>query len=170
MSEGDSMEPLEHSNLHTSSSLDSRWRQEAHEDSGLASSFEETVVIQSETGKNVKVKTKRRTKKRCKNFEMSSDLIFDLDIWLIKMVHALNMRNIISQGIFNLPNPPAPCSYQYNICVTWPLVGDFILKFWCFKFVLEFIFIKIVSILENHCKEILFWIYSSLFFHYGFFL
>ncbi len=80
MSEGDSMEPLEHSNLHTSSSLDSRWMEEAHEDSGLASSFEETVVIQSETGKNVKVKTKRRTKKRCKNFEMSSDLIFDLDI------------------------------------------------------------------------------------------
>ena len=70
----------QHANLHHSASLDSRWREEAQEDSGLASSFEETVVIQSETGNNVKVKTKRRTKKRCKNFEMSNDLIFDLDI------------------------------------------------------------------------------------------
>ena len=66
--------------------------QESHEDSGLSSSFEETVVISEGGGDGAgssagdqqgqsKQKTKKRTKKRTKTFEMTNDLIFDLDIW-----------------------------------------------------------------------------------------
>ena len=47
----------------------------SHEDSGLASSFEEAMVLGPD-----QQKTKRKIKKRTKHFEMSNDLIFDLDI------------------------------------------------------------------------------------------
>ena len=52
-----------------------------HDDSGLASSFEENMVL-TPGGKQaaVKTKAKRKTKKRTKHFEMANDLIFDLDI------------------------------------------------------------------------------------------
>jgi len=79
LSESDTVdlkEPEGHHPLQTSRSLDS-FSQDYHEDSGLASSFEENMVIDSGS---TKVKTKRRTKKRTKTFEMSNDLIFDLDI------------------------------------------------------------------------------------------
>lgn len=88
LSEGDSVElktpaKQQHLPLQTSHSLDSL-SQECHEDSGLASSFEENMVIDpsSSSGSNptTKPKNKKRTKKRTKTFEMSNDLIFDLDI------------------------------------------------------------------------------------------
>jgi len=74
----------------------------SHEDSGLASSYEENitvgstavvvdgqasvVTVNSNNNNNnnesglAKVKAKRKTKRRTKTFEMSNDLIFDLDI------------------------------------------------------------------------------------------
>ena len=79
--------------MSTSSSVDlasltKGWEDESHEDSGLASSYEETVIL---TGENVnrnnnnnssnnKTKAKKMTKKRSKQFQMSNELIFDLDI------------------------------------------------------------------------------------------
>jgi hypothetical protein len=64
----------------SSSSLDAN--EESYDDSGLASSFEEAVILGSDGGASggEKAKLKRKTKKRSKQFEMSSDLIFDLDI------------------------------------------------------------------------------------------
>merc|ERR1719237_662542 len=54
------------------------WESEEHEDSGLASSFEEHLVL---TGENPgKTKAEKMTKKRTKQFVMSNELIFDLDI------------------------------------------------------------------------------------------
>jgi len=99
MSEGDagSLEDdeklLQKKGMSTSSSVDlasltKGWEDESHEDSGLASSYEETVIL---TGENVnknnnnnssnnKTKAKKMTKKRSKQFQMSNELIFDLDI------------------------------------------------------------------------------------------
>ncbi len=57
---------------------------ESHDDSGLASSFEEAVVLGGGAngggGGGSQAKLKKKTKKRTKQFEMSNDLIFDLDI------------------------------------------------------------------------------------------
>jgi hypothetical protein len=59
------------------------------EDSGCASSFEESVIltggknpsiIRCNLVENQEVPKKKREKKRVKTFEMSNDLIFDLDI------------------------------------------------------------------------------------------
>jgi hypothetical protein len=68
-------------------SLDSNnWEQESHDDSGLSSSLEETMIVDGETTKqgnnkdDNSQKSKKRTKKRTKTFSMSNDLIFDLDI------------------------------------------------------------------------------------------
>ena len=90
MSEGDacSLEQADNSKVEKkmtgSSSLDLNminkddWESEEHEDSGLASSFEEHLVL---TGENPgKTKAKKMTKKRTKQFMMSNELIFDLDI------------------------------------------------------------------------------------------
>ena len=78
--------------MSTSSSVDlstitKDWEDESHEDSGLSSSFEETVIL---TGENAnksnnnnntnKTKAKKMTKKRSKQFQMTNELIFDLDI------------------------------------------------------------------------------------------
>jgi len=73
-----------HSNMSGSSSLDlsmlrKDWKEEELADSGLASSFEENLVITDSQGE-VKTKTKKMTKKRSKQFVMSNELIFDLDI------------------------------------------------------------------------------------------
>ena len=64
----------------TSSSLNAN--EESYDDSGLASSFEEAVVLGGSSINGIaagseKAKLKKKWKKR---FEMSSDLIFDLDI------------------------------------------------------------------------------------------
>jgi len=98
MSEGDagSLEtdekPNQKKGMSTSSSVDlssltKGWEDESHEDSGLASSYEETVVLSGETvnknnnnGNNNKTKAKKMTKKRSKQFQMTNELIFDLDI------------------------------------------------------------------------------------------
>ena len=67
--------------LHTS--LYCRSEDESHEDSGLASSFEENMVLGDKSvgsSNGGGGKTKRKVKKRTKHFEMSNDLIFDLDI------------------------------------------------------------------------------------------
>ena len=94
MSEGDacSLEQADNSNkvekkMTGSSSLDLNmvvkddWESEEHEDSGLASSFEEHLVLTGENpGNSGKTKTKKMTKKRSKQFVMSNELIFDLDI------------------------------------------------------------------------------------------
>lgn len=78
LSEGDSVDLVENQAVVAGGSLDSNiWEQESHEDSGLSSSFEEGLVITAQPDKQ---KTKKRTKKRTKTFEMSNDLIFDLDI------------------------------------------------------------------------------------------
>jgi len=71
-------------NMSGSSSLDlsmlrKEWKEEELADSGLASSFEENLVITDSQGQ-VKTKTKKMTKKRSKQFVMSNELIFDLDI------------------------------------------------------------------------------------------
>merc|ERR1719234_1844881 len=95
MSEGDacSLEQADNSNkvekkMTGSSSLDlnmvdkdDMWESEEHEDSGLASSFEEHLVLTGENpGNPGKMKAKKMTKKRSKQFVMSNELIFDLDI------------------------------------------------------------------------------------------
>ena len=100
MSEGDagSLETDEKMNqkkgMSTSSSVDlssltKGWEDESHEDSGLASSYEETVVLSCETvnknnnnSNSNKTKAKKMTKKRSKQFQMTNELIFDLDIQL----------------------------------------------------------------------------------------
>ena len=74
----------------TSSSVDlsaitKEQEEESHEDSGLASSFEENIVLSGETvnktnNNNQKPKAKKMTKKRSKQFQMTNELIFDLDI------------------------------------------------------------------------------------------
>ena len=95
MSEGDacSLEQADNSNkvekkMTGSSSLDlnmvdndkeDMWESEEHEDSGLASSFEEHLVLTGENNPG-KTKAKKMTKKRSKQFVMSNELIFDLDI------------------------------------------------------------------------------------------
>merc|ERR1712013_752308 len=84
----DKVDKVEKGKMSTSSSLDlnmvinnkDQWESEEHEDSGLPSSFEEHLVL---TGDNVapgKTKAKKMTKKRSKQFVMSNELIFDLDI------------------------------------------------------------------------------------------
>ena len=93
MSEGDacSLEQADNSKVEKkmtgSSSLDLNmvdkddWESEEHEDSGLASSFEEHLVLTGENSGNLgKTKAKKMTKKRSKQFVMSNELIFDLDI------------------------------------------------------------------------------------------
>ena len=93
MSEGDacSLEQADNSKVEKkmtgSSSLDLNmvnkddWESEEHEDSGLASSFEEHLVLTGENSGNPgKTKAKKMTKKRSKQFVMSNELIFDLDI------------------------------------------------------------------------------------------
>ena len=93
MSEGDacSLEQADNSKVEKkmtgSSSLDLNmvnkddWESEEHEDSGLASSFEEHLVLTGENpGNPGKTKAKKMTKKRSKQFVMSNELIFDLDI------------------------------------------------------------------------------------------
>ena len=93
MSEGDagSLE-IGAENINTSSSFDlselqSGWDEESHEDSGLSSSYEETIIITSDNSNQVnhnnvkpKSKSKRMTKKRSKQIQMANELIFDLDI------------------------------------------------------------------------------------------
>ena len=80
--------------MSTSSSVDlstitKDWEDESHEDSGLSSSFEETVILTGENANksnnnnnnnNSKTKAKKMTKKRSKQFQMTNELIFDLDI------------------------------------------------------------------------------------------
>ena len=62
------------------------WEDESHEDSGLSSSYEEMLVVNSEKSNQVnnngnsKPKSKRMTKKRSKQIQMANELIFDLDI------------------------------------------------------------------------------------------
>jgi len=100
LSEGDSVELQPVSNsmsktpLQSSGSLDSNtWEQESNDDSGLSSSLEEAMVVgpggddsnleQAGAGlqqDSTNQKSKKKTKKRTKTFEMASDLIFDLDI------------------------------------------------------------------------------------------
>ena len=93
MSEGDacSLEQADNTKVEKkmtgSSSLDLNmvnkddWESEEHEDSGLASSFEEHLVLTGENpGNTGKTKAKKMTKKRSKQFVMSNELIFDLDI------------------------------------------------------------------------------------------
>jgi len=94
MSEGDagSLETdnkLEKKGMSTSSSVDlsnltKGWEDESHEDSGLASSYEEMVVLTGDAvnnnNTNTKTKAKKMTKKRSKQFQMTNELIFDLDI------------------------------------------------------------------------------------------
>merc|ERR1719150_3003135 len=57
-----------------------QWESEEHEDSGLASSFEEHLVLTGDNAAPGKTKAKKMTKKRSKQFVMSNELIFDLDI------------------------------------------------------------------------------------------
>ena len=95
MSEGDAgslEEKIGGDNITTSSSFDlselqDGWDEESHEDSGLSSSYEETIVITSDNSNQVnsnnvkqKPKSKRMTKKRSKQIQMANELIFDLDI------------------------------------------------------------------------------------------
>ena len=95
MSEGDAgslEEKIGGDNITTSSSFDlselqDGWDEESHEDSGLSSSYEETIVITSDNSNQVnhnnvkqKPKSKRMTKKRSKQILMANELIFDLDI------------------------------------------------------------------------------------------
>ena len=63
------------------------WGDESHEDSGLSSSYEETVLLTGDfnntnnnSGGAGKIKAKKMTKKRSKQFQMTNELIFDLDI------------------------------------------------------------------------------------------
>ena len=78
-------------NITTSSSFDlselqAGWEEESHEDSGLSSSYEETILVTSDNSNQVnnnvkqKPKSKRMTKKRSKQIQMANELIFDLDI------------------------------------------------------------------------------------------
>merc|ERR1711972_960927 len=79
------------------SALTKGWEDESHEDSGLSSSYEETVVLNGDAvnkvnnnnsaggnggngNNNNKTKIKKMTKKRSKQFQMTNELIFDLDI------------------------------------------------------------------------------------------
>ena len=99
MSEGDagSLEAVdkigdETNNMATSSSFDlselqAGWEEESHEDSGLSSSYEETILVTGDNSNQVnnnnvkqKPKSKRMTKKRSKQIQMANELIFDLDI------------------------------------------------------------------------------------------
>ena len=98
MSEGDagSLEAVDNigdktKNMTTSSSFDlselqAGWDEESHEDSGLSSSYEETILVTSDNSNQVnnnvkqKPKSKRMTKKRSKHIQMANELIFDLDI------------------------------------------------------------------------------------------
>jgi len=98
MSEGDagSLEAVDNigdktENMTTSSSFDlselqAGWDEESHEDSGLSSSYEETILVTSDSSNQVnnnvkqKAKSKRMTKKRSKHIQMANELIFDLDI------------------------------------------------------------------------------------------
>jgi len=61
------------------SMITNNWKEEELADSGLASSFEENLVISNSAGEG-KTKNKKMTKKRSKQFVMSNELIFDLDI------------------------------------------------------------------------------------------
>ena len=64
------------------------WEEDSHEDSGMASSFEENIIVTSEKNNQVnnnnsvnsKPKSKRMTKRRSKQIQMANELIFDLDI------------------------------------------------------------------------------------------
>ena len=84
----DKVDKVEKGKMSTSSSLDlnmvinnkDQWESEEHEDSGLASSFEEHLVLTGENAAPGKTKAKKMTKKRSKQFVMSNELIFDLDI------------------------------------------------------------------------------------------
>ena len=66
----------------------SEWEDDSHEDSGMASSFEENLIVTSEKSNqvnnnnsvNIKPKSKRMTKRRSKQIQMANELIFDLDI------------------------------------------------------------------------------------------
>ena len=65
----------------------SEWEDDSHEDSGMASSFEENLILTSEKSNqvnnnsvNIKPKSKRMTKRRSKQIQMANELIFDLDI------------------------------------------------------------------------------------------
>ena len=66
----------------------SEWEDDSHEDSGMASSFEENLILTSEKSNQVnnnnsvnsKPKSKRMTKRRSKQIQMANELIFDLDI------------------------------------------------------------------------------------------
>ena len=99
MSEGDagSLEAVDNigdetKNMTTSSSFDlsalqAGWEEESHEDSGLSSSYEETILVttgdncnQVNNNQKQKPKSKRMTKKRSKHIQMANELIFDLDI------------------------------------------------------------------------------------------
>merc|ERR1712107_974260 len=87
MSEGDagSLETL--NNMPTSSSLDlsqlqEGWEEESHEDSGLSSSYEETLIVTSDKNNSVnnnptnnKTKSKRMTKRKSKQIQMANELI-----------------------------------------------------------------------------------------------
>jgi len=82
--------------MSTSSSVDlstitKDWEDESHEDSGLSSSFDEAVILTGDNGNkgnnnnnnnnnSNKTKAKKMTKKRSKQFQMTNELIFDLDI------------------------------------------------------------------------------------------
>ena len=64
------------------------WEEDRHEDSGMASSFEENIIVTSEKNNQVnnnnsvnsKPKSKLMTKRRSKQIQMANELIFDLDI------------------------------------------------------------------------------------------
>ena len=64
------------------------WEEDSHEDSGMASSFEENIIVTNEKNNQVnnnnsvnsKPKSKRMTKRRSKQIQMANELIFDLDI------------------------------------------------------------------------------------------
>ena len=84
----DKVDKVDKGKMSTSSSLDlnmvinnkDQWESEEHEDSGLASSFEEHLVLTGDNAAPGKTKAKKMTKKRSKQFVMSNELIFDLDI------------------------------------------------------------------------------------------
>jgi len=84
MSEGDSVETKK--GMVTSNSvqdmvnLSKDWGESQGEDSGLASSFEENLVLTGGDSDKKPSKGKKMTKKRTKQFQMSNELIFDLDI------------------------------------------------------------------------------------------
>merc|ERR1712004_226002 len=94
VSEGDAAGSFEVLNkLPASSSMDlsmmnEDWEEDSHEDSGMASSFEENIIVTSEKNNQVnnnnsvnsKPKSKRMTKRRSKQIQMANELIFDLDI------------------------------------------------------------------------------------------